>query len=136
MSLKTLMIIKAVVCLTLGVILLLVPNFLYSFFGASLNDAGVFAAREYGAALIGTLLLTWYARNAAESQSRRAIILDLFIYDAIGVVITLIATLSGVLKLAWLGSGGPVPVLRSRLRLFLVSKSLPLSRVKHRLPKL
>lgn len=101
MSLKTLMIIKAVVCLTLGVILLLVPNFLYSFFDASLNDAGVFAAREYGAALIGTFLLTWYARNAAESQSRRAIILNLFIYDAIGVVITLIATLTGVLN--WLG---------------------------------
>jgi len=101
MSLKTLMIIKAVVCLTLGGILLLVPNFLYSFFGASLNDAGVFAAREYGAALIGTLFLTWFARNAAESQSRRAIILDLFIYDAIGVVITLIATLTGVLN--WLG---------------------------------
>ncbi len=101
MSLKTLMIIKAIVCLTLGSVLLLVPGFLYSFFGATLNDAGVFAAREYGAALIGMLLLTWYARNAAESQARRAIILDLFIYDAIGVVITLIATLSGVLN--WLG---------------------------------
>lgn len=101
MSLKTLMIIKAVVCLTLGIILLFVPGFLYSFFGATLNDAGVFAAREYGAALIGTLMLTWYARNAAESQARRAIILDLFVYDAIGVVITLIATLSGVLN--WLG---------------------------------
>src|SRR4030043_861855 len=102
MSLKTLMIIKAVVCLTLGAILLLVPNFLYSFFGTTLNDAGVFAAREYGAALIGTLFLTWYARNAAESQARRAIILDLFIYDAIGVVITLIAVLTGVMNpLGW-----------------------------------
>ena len=101
MNLKTLMIIKAVVCLTLGIILLFVPGLLYSFFGATLNGAGVFAAQEYGAALIGTLLLTWYARNAAESQARRAIILDLFIYDAIGVVITLIATITGVLN--WLG---------------------------------
>jgi len=101
MNLKTLMIIKAVICITFGCLLLLVPGFTYSLFGASLNDAGVFAAREYGAALIGTLLLTWYARSAAESQARRAIILDLFIYDAIGVVITIIATLSGVLN--WLG---------------------------------
>src|SRR4030066_2254095 len=102
MSLKTLMIIKAVVCLTLGAILLLVPNFLYSFFGTTLNDAGVFAAREYGAALIGTLFLTWYARNAAESQARRAIILALCIYDAIGVVITLIAQLQGLFNpLGW-----------------------------------
>jgi hypothetical protein len=102
MNLKTLMIIKAIVCIVLGCILLFVPGFLYSFFGASLNDAGFFAGREYGAALIGGFLLTWYARNAAESQARRAIILDLFIYDAIGAVITLIAIVTGVLNpLGW-----------------------------------
>jgi hypothetical protein len=99
MSLKTLMIIKAIVCLTLGILLLFVPGFVYSIFGASINEAGAFPGREYGAALIGTLLLTWYARNAAESQARRAIILDLFIYDAIGVVITLIAQLQGLFNL-------------------------------------
>jgi hypothetical protein len=102
MSLKTLMIIKAVICITFGCLLLLVPGFTYSLFGASLNDAGVFAAREYGAALIGALFLTWYARNAVESQARRAIILDLFIYDAIGVVITLVALFSGLFNpLGW-----------------------------------
>jgi hypothetical protein len=102
MTLKTLMMIKAVVCFFLGISILLVPGFTYSIFGAELNDAGMYAAREYGAALIGTLLLTWYARNAAESQSRRAIILDLFIYDAIGVVITLIALFSGLFNpLGW-----------------------------------
>ena len=99
MKLNTLMIIKAVVCLTLGILLLLAPGFTYSIFGTSLNDGGTFAAREYGSALIGTLLLTWFARNAAESQARRAIILDLFIYDAIACVVTLIAQLSGLFNL-------------------------------------
>src|SRR4030043_1171745 len=101
MNLKTLMILKAIVCLSLGGLLLLAPSFGFSLFGATVTDDGTFPAREYGAALIGTLLLTWFARNAGESQARRAIILDLFIYDAIGVVITIIATLSGVLN--WLG---------------------------------
>ena len=99
MNLKTLMIIKAIVCLSLGGLLLLAPSFGFSLFGASVTDYGTFPAREYGAALIGTLLLTWFARNAEESQARRAIILDLFIYDAIGVVITLIAQFSGVFNL-------------------------------------
>jgi len=102
MSLKTLMIIKAVVCLALGLLLLVAPEFGFSLFGASVTNDGTFPAREYGAALIGTLLLTWFARDAAESQARRAIILDLFIYDAIGVVITLIALLSGMFNfLGW-----------------------------------
>jgi hypothetical protein len=102
MKFKTLMIIKAVVCLCLGVPILLATVFLYSLFGTSLNPGGVFAAREYGASLIGNLLVTWFARNAIESDARRAIILGLFVYDAIGFVVTLIAQFTGVLgPLGW-----------------------------------
>ena len=102
MKFQTLMIIKAVVCLSLGVPILLAPVFLYSLFGASLNAGGVFAAREYGASLIGNLMLTWFARNALDSEPRRAIALALCVYDAIGFVITLMAQFSGVLgPLGW-----------------------------------
>lgn len=99
MKFQTLMIIKAVVCLTLGVPILLAPIFLYSLFGASLNPGGVFAAREYGASLIGNLMLTWFARNAVESEARRAIALALCVYDAIGFAITLMAIFAGALGL-------------------------------------
>jgi hypothetical protein len=102
MKLKTLMIIKAIVCLCLGVPILLAPIFTYSLFGASLNSGGVFAAREYGASLIGNMLVTWFARKATESEALRAIILGLCVYDAIGFVITLIAQFTGALgPLGW-----------------------------------
>lgn len=103
MKLKTMMIIKAVVCLTLGLACLFVPYFLYSIFGATLDSGGAFAAREYGASMIGTLFITWFARNAVESEARRAITLGLTIYDAIGFVITVLAIIAGALNpLAWL----------------------------------
>ncbi len=95
MKLQTLMVSKAAVCLVLGLLLLLVPSFGFSLFGVSISGAGRFPAQEYGAAMIGIMFLTWFARNATDSQARRAIILDLFIYDAIGVVITLIGIFSG-----------------------------------------
>lgn len=102
MKFQTLMVIKAIVCLVLGVPIVLAPVFTYSLFGATLNPGGVFAAQEYGASLIGNLFLTWFARNAGESDARKAIILDLCIYDAVGVVITLIALLNGTLGfLGW-----------------------------------
>ena len=102
MSLKTLMTIKAIVCISLGLFLLIAPSVLYGIFGGDLQITGSFAGREYGAALIGTFLLTLYSRNAADSQSRRAIILYLFIYDAIGAVITLIYILNGTFNpLTW-----------------------------------
>lgn len=102
MKLQTLMIIKAAVCLALGVPILLAPDFVYSFFGLSLAAAGAFAAREYGASLIGNLMITWFARNAAESDARRAIILGLCVYDALGFLATLAAQIAGLLNpLGW-----------------------------------
>ncbi len=102
MTFKTLMIIKAVVCLFFGTLLLLAPGALLGFLGASLGPAGTFTARVYGAALFGTMMLTWFARNAAGSEARRPILLDLFVYDAIGFIVTLLVVISGVLNaLGW-----------------------------------
>jgi uncharacterized membrane protein len=93
---------KAVVCLVFGVTLLLAPGVLLSLLGAELNDGGTFTAREYGAALIGTLLLTWFAKDVKAADARGAILLDLLVYDAIGVVVTFLVVLSGVLNtLGW-----------------------------------
>jgi hypothetical protein len=103
MKLKTLLIIKAIVCLCLGIPILVVPYFVYSIFGATLAAGGVFAAREYGASMMGNLMLTWFARNSQESEARWAIVLALFVYDAVGFVVSLIAILSGVINpLGWM----------------------------------
>ncbi|MBK9098696.1 MAG: hypothetical protein IPM14_11390 [bacterium] len=99
MSLKNLMVIKALVCLVFGILLLAVPDKLLSIFGATLSDGGIFTAREYGSALFGNLFLCWFARNAAESDARRAIILALFVYDLIAFVMTTLTVVSGVLNL-------------------------------------
>ncbi|MGA9118995.1 MAG: hypothetical protein WB699_06480 [Bacteroidota bacterium] len=102
MTFRTLLVIKAVVCLVFGLFLLLAPAMLLNLLGAELNDGGTFTAREYGAALVGTLLLTWFARNVKASDARAAILLDLLIYDLIGVVVTSSVVISGVLNmLGW-----------------------------------
>jgi hypothetical protein len=97
-----LLVIKAVVCLFFGVFMLAAPGTLFGLLGGSLNPGGRFTAREYGAAMIGTLLLTWLAKDVLASDARRAVLLDLLVYDAIGVVITVAAVSSGVLgPLGW-----------------------------------
>ena len=102
MTFRTLLIIKAVVCLVFGIFLLLAPGVLLGLLGTALNEGGTFTAREYGAALVGTLLLTWFAKDVKAADARRAILLDLLIYDLIGVVITFLVVLSGVLNvLGW-----------------------------------
>ena len=99
MKFKNLMIIKAIVCLGFGPLLLFVPGWLFNILGTSYGPGAALTAREYGGALIGNLLLTWLARNAKDSTARRAIIWNLFVYDAIALVFTLIILLSGGLNL-------------------------------------
>ncbi len=102
MTFRTLLIIKAAVCVVFGLFLLFAPGVLLDLLGATLNDGGTFTAREYGAAMIGTLLLTWFAKDVKAADARGAILLDLLIYDLIGVVITSSVVVSGVLNvLGW-----------------------------------
>jgi hypothetical protein len=102
MTFRTLLLIKAVVCLVFGLFLLLAPGVLLDLLGATLSDGGTFTAREYGAAMAGTLMLTWFARNTKATDARWAILLDLLIYDLIGAIVTMAAVLSGVLNvLGW-----------------------------------
>jgi len=105
MKFRTLMIIKAAVCLVLGVPILLMTKFFYGIFGMELGPAGVFAAREYGASLLGNFLLTWFGRHVTDTKARRAITLGMTVYNGIGFIVTLITVLSGEMNiLGW----GPV----------------------------
>jgi hypothetical protein len=102
MSFRALLITKAAVCFVFGVLLLAAPAALLGLLGGSLTEAGLFTAREYGAAMIGTLLLTWFGKNVQALDARAAILLDLLVYDGIGVAVTLAVVLSGILNgLGW-----------------------------------
>jgi len=102
MKFKTLMVIKAVVCLGFGPILLFFPAPLLALLGAAYGTGAALTAREYGAALIGNLMLAWFARNAQDSPARRAIVLALFVYDAVAFVAVLLIQLAGGLNaLGW-----------------------------------
>jgi len=102
MKFKTLMTIKALVCLGFGPVLLFFPAWLLNLLGLTFGSGAALTAREYGAALVGNLLLTWLARNVEAGIARRAICWNLCVYDAIGLAATLVLLLKGVLNpLGW-----------------------------------
>lgn len=102
MTFRTFLLIKAAVCVGFGVYLLLAPASLLGILGATLGGGGAFTAREYGAAMIGILMLAWFAKDVQAGDARAAILLFLLVYDFIGVIITFAAVLTGVLNaLGW-----------------------------------
>jgi hypothetical protein len=102
MKLKTLMIIGAIVSLVFGLTFVIVPVQFYSAYGVIADEHLIYMARLLGSYSIGIAVLTWMARNATESDARRAIVLALFIANAFGFVVTLIGQIGNVANaLGW-----------------------------------
>lgn len=104
MKFKTLMIIKAIVCLGFGPLLLFFPGWLLNLLGTTYGPGAgaTLTANAYGATLFGTVMLTWLAKDTGKSIARKAIIIHLFVYDAIALIATLILQLTGGLNaLGW-----------------------------------
>jgi hypothetical protein len=102
MTLKKLLIYNVIVTIPFGAGLVLIPKILLSLFGLTLDPGGSAIARLFGSALIFVGLLCWFARNAGESQARRAIVLASFLECSLGCIIALLIQLSGILNaLGW-----------------------------------
>lgn len=102
MKLKTLMTINAIVAIVFGVAFVIVPTQAYSLYDITADEQLIYMGQLFGAALIGFALLTWMARNATDSDARKAIVLALFISDGIGFVVALIGQLGNVVNtLGW-----------------------------------
>jgi len=101
-KLSTMFIIYAVVSAVFGLIFIFVPETALGLYGITLSPGGVTIARLFGAALIEFALLAWFARNAGESEARKAIILAIFVGEVFGFIVALLGQLSGVVNaLGW-----------------------------------
>ena len=97
------MVINTVIAGVFGISFVLIPWKVLSFYGVQPNPAINYIGELFGAALLAFAVLTWTARNAGESDARTAIIRALFIGDAVGFILALIAQLSTVVNnLGWL----------------------------------
>ena len=92
MKLKTLNIITATVCLAFGIGFILVPAQVVSMFGVTADEPMKHIEQLYGTSLIAL----------ADSESRRAIVLSLFVYFALAAVMAFIYQLKGIANsLGW-----------------------------------
>ncbi len=101
MTLRNLFIVNAVLSLVFGVALVLAPASLASFYGGTLSEDGIYVARLLGAAFLGICVLTTFARNATDTDARRAIVLAYFIANAIGFIVALLDQLARPDVLGW-----------------------------------
>ena len=103
MKLMTLLVINTIVCLVYGVTLVLTPVTMLSLHGMAPDPGVMLMSLFFGSALIAIGLITWFARNVTDSKAQGAIILALLISDVIGIVISVLGTVSGPMNaVGWL----------------------------------
>ncbi len=98
MKLRNLLVINAIVALVYGISFVLVPATVLSLYGMTQGTSEALAGQFFGVALIAIGLLTWFARSVTDSDAQRAIILALLISDVIGVIVSVLGTVNGVMN--------------------------------------
>jgi len=98
MTLKNLLIINAIIALVYGVGELLFPATMSSIYGVAYSPGVGLLSQYFGLTLIFMSLLTWFARNITDSETQRAIILALLISHTIGIIVSVMGTVSGLMS--------------------------------------
>jgi hypothetical protein len=99
MKLNTLLTINAVVILVYAVGALFVPATMLMMYGMTPGPGEQLMTRFFGVSMLALGLLSWLARNTSDAIARRAIIVAFLVFDAVGIVVSLLGTLSKVMSL-------------------------------------
>ncbi len=103
MKLSNLFIFNAVVALAFGIGFVLFPATVYNVFGVEISPSAIFAGQLFGVELVAVGLLCWFVRNVRDTVIIPKIILALLIADVLGLIVTLMGSLSSVMNtLGWL----------------------------------
>ncbi len=98
MKLRNLLVLNAVLALAYGIVSVLVPATVLTLYGMTPTPSANLTGQLFGVELIAVGLLCWFARNVSDSAAQRAIILAFLIANVIGLIVSLMGTLSGVVN--------------------------------------
>jgi hypothetical protein len=102
MRLNALMVVNAVGAAVFGIAFVIVPGQVASLYGVTGDAPLRYVGQLFGSALLVLAVVTWLARNATDSDARRAIVLGLAIGNTVGFVVALLGQLSRVVDaLGW-----------------------------------
>ncbi len=101
MKLKNIFLINSIVLVISGSSAILFPSKVLLLYGVE-PGASVFLMAQYsglGSLAIG--LLTWLFRNVKDVPAQKAVVISLIITFLIGIIISILGTISGVMKVGW-----------------------------------
>ena len=96
MKLSSFLILNAVIALVFGIGFVLVPGTVETLYGMTPGPDVNLIGQFFGVELIAVGLLCWLARDVSDSAAQHAMILAFLIAEVIGLIVSIMGTLSGV----------------------------------------
>jgi hypothetical protein len=101
MKLKGLLIVNAVVLGGSGIFALLLPDRVLTLYGVESDSAIQLMAQYAGLGSLVIGLVAWFSRNVKDSKAQNSIVLAFFISYVIGAIVSVLGTISGIMKVGW-----------------------------------
>ena len=103
MGLRTAFMVDTILGVLFGVGFVVVPGLVLSIFGVTYDHGTILVGQLFGAALIALTVIVWFAKDSSDSRLVRAVLMGLLAFDVIGVVVSVLAVLGGVMNaLGWI----------------------------------
>lgn len=103
MKLSFLFTLNAIVAAVFGIAFVVAPSQSMGMYGVEPTAVAMYLGRLLGGCYIAFAIMTWSARNAGDSDARRAIVMALCIGFLIGFIVSLMGQLAHVVNsLGWL----------------------------------
>ena len=97
MSARMIIASQSVLWIILALILVLAPESIVTFFGATHTPFTLTLARIFGAELTGLALVSWFTRNPQDPNVLQALLLSYFTCNTLGFIASLIGRMSGTM---------------------------------------
>ena len=104
MKLKTFLVTAAIISCGCGITALLAPELVMSLFGVGTDPLISMLARFSGLSSVALGIVPWVTRNMDLSQAQKTIIPAMLICNVIGIIITVLGSLSGAIRQGWLST--------------------------------
>ena len=101
MNYRIMFLINSFIAVLLGLGFLILPGRILDQFGVDEYAATKLISQFFGTALLGLGLLLWFAKDVSEANLQKGMGIALLVGAAAGLIITVMGTISGVLRSNW-----------------------------------
>ena len=101
MKLRVLLIVNAIVLGASGLFAIFLPKAVLSLYGVTPGPSAGLMAQYAGLGSVSICLIAWLSRNINETQAKRTLIPAFLATYVIGVIISIMGTISGIMKVGW-----------------------------------